>query len=157
MNGEMGASTGQMRLLHVKAKQAGEDHEHIRDRGCRLFGIHSLTELTSDQARQLINDYDELISPPAPVAVLGRGTSFGSLPKFVNKKVAAAPAKPLQSAQIAAAPVVLRNGVPRIGTPPGHGGPSPAAHPSFLMKKKPVHNFDANLKIARDGVEEIPW
>ncbi len=43
MNGEMGASTGQMRLLHVMAKQAGEDHGHIRDRAAIEFGIDSLS------------------------------------------------------------------------------------------------------------------
>jgi hypothetical protein len=45
----------QMRLLHAVARQAGEAHDHIRDRAATLFAIDSLTELSNDQARLLID------------------------------------------------------------------------------------------------------
>jgi hypothetical protein len=45
------AFTGQMRLLHVVAKTAGENRDHIRDRAARMWGLESLKELTMDQGR----------------------------------------------------------------------------------------------------------
>lgn len=133
----IGASPGQMRLLHVKARQLGETHEHIRDRGATEFGIDSLTELTMEQARQVISIYDALIHPPAPVAavVSGRGM-FAGLPKRVTAKAIVQPVQP----------VVVRVSVaPKI---------PPAAPP----KPRVVHNFDPKLQIRRDdGLDQIPW
>jgi hypothetical protein len=105
-----------------------------------------------DQARQLIEIYDALINPPEPPAsmVIGRG-AFAGLPKFHNKKPAPAASKPakLQSAQIAAAE-------PRVTTPSGLKPDLVVQKPTWHLKK-PAHNFDPNLQIQRDGVEEIPW
>jgi hypothetical protein len=132
----IGASPGQMRLLHVKAKQAGESHEHIRDRAATEFGIESLTELTMEQARQLISIYDDLINPPEPVVatVSGRGM-FAGLPKRVAPKAAPAPVQPV--VRVSVAPII------------------PPAPPP---KPRTVHNFDPHLKIRRDdGLDQIPW
>jgi hypothetical protein len=132
----IGASAGQMRLLHVKAKQAGENRDMIRDRGARLWDMTSLTELTMEQARELIEIYDDLINPPEPAApvVMGRG-AFGGLPKRVTPTPAVE--APKHVVRVSVAPKVL-----------------PPAPP----KPRTVHNFDPALKIRRgDGLEEIPF
>ena len=147
------ASTRQMRLLHVVAKTAGENHDHIRGRAARLWGLESLEDLTMDQARQLIEVYNDIINPPEPPAsmVSGRG-AFAGLPKFHNKKPAPAPSKPakLQCAQIAT------ETEPRSLSPSGSKPELTVPKPTWHLKKA-AHNFDPNLKIQRGGVEEIPW
>jgi hypothetical protein len=132
------ASQAQLAMLHAVAKTAaGENHQHIRDRAARMFDLTSLTELTMDQARELIELYQALIKPPEPPApvVMGRG-AFGGLPKKVAAKVAAAVAKPATPS--------AESRVPPRPAPP-------------VAKPRPVHNFDPNLKIVKGGVEEIPW
>ena len=131
----MGASRAQIGLIYALARQIGEGHPHIKDRAARQFDIGSMTELTDDQARRLIQQYQALINPPAPVAAAGR-FNFGGLPKRVAKPAAWAPAKPVTPSAASVAPA----------TAP----PSPV--------KKPVHNFAPSLKVARGGgIEEIPW
>ena len=102
----IGASPGQMRMLHAVAKQAGESHEHIRDRAATEFGIESLTELTMEQARQLISTYNDINHPPEPVVatVSGRG-AFAGLPKRVAPKAARAPVQPV--VRVSVAPKIL--------------------------------------------------
>jgi hypothetical protein len=127
----IGASTAQMRLLHVLARDAGEDHAHIRDRAATEFCIESLTELTDQQARHLIQLYQAILKPPVPVTAVAR-SSFFSLPKLVAKPAAAAPSKP-----VTPAPVALRS------------PPAPV--------KKPANNFDPSLKTQRgQGTRGLP-
>jgi hypothetical protein len=97
----------------------------------------------------LIETYNDIINPPAPPEsmVSGRG-AFAGLPKFHNKKPAPAPSRPAkpQSNRII------------LTAPPDYSSAGPVQKPTFHLKKKPAHNFDPGLKIARgDGVEEIPW
>jgi hypothetical protein len=130
----IGASPAQMRLLHALARDAGEDHAHIRDRAATEFGIESLTELTDQQARQLIQAYQAILTPPVPVTPVAR-TSF-RLPQRIAKPAAAAPSKPVTPSLAA------------LRSPPA----------PVTTVKKAVHNFDPGLKINHEqGLEDIPW
>jgi hypothetical protein len=142
----------------VKAKQAGENHDMIRDRGARLWDLTSLTELTMDQARQLIEIYDDLIKPPepSPPVVMGRG-AFGGLPKRVTPSPAAAPSRPAKVLDypdtelkepvraykdtFSAVPVVKEMlATPRWCTPDGSKPDLVIQNPRSRLKKA-VHNF----------------
>jgi hypothetical protein len=133
----IGASPGQQRLLHAIAREAGEAHDHIRDRAATLFSIDSLTELSSDQARQLIDVYSDIVNPPPPPQPTR--FDFGRLPKRVAQKPAAAASEPAK----AHVPAATRStgGIGRI--PPAVAKPKP-------FKFDPKHGIDPSL-------EEIPW
>jgi hypothetical protein len=132
-------STREMRLLHAIARQAGETHEHIRDRAAALFDLTSLTELSSDQARVLIDSY-----------------------KTIVKKAAALPSKPVAQAvpetPVAPPPSAASRsfgGIGRITT-------GPAPKPTFLLQPKPTRaavptfNPDPHFKIDPE-LAKIPF
>jgi hypothetical protein len=147
------ASPEQMRLVHAIARDAAKErHEDIRDRAARMFGVDSLTELDMDQMRALIDVYAQMLKPePAAPVVMGRG-AFGGLPKRVNPKPAVESPKP---AKLHSTPMLATATDPRWCTPDGSKPDLVVQRPTFHLKK--AHNFDPNLKIARGGVEEIPW
>jgi hypothetical protein len=96
-----------------------------------------------EQARELIEVYNDLIAPqPVKPTVMGRA-SFCGLPKRVAAKPIVAPSRP----------ATMPSAAPRVTTEPM----PPVRYPAHVRAKPPAHNFDPHLEIARGGVEDIPW
>jgi hypothetical protein len=135
-------SPEQMRKLHAVAKQAGEGHDHIRDRAATLWDIGSLKDLDSVQASHLIDVYQAEIEPPkSPAPAPIPRFNFGSLPKRVEKKAAAAASRPVPAAASIHPALVM----PPVGRPV----PSPATN-------KPSRPRRPNIAIDPE-LEKIPW
>jgi hypothetical protein len=153
-------STQQMRLLHAIARQAGETHEHIRDRAAAQFDLTSLTELSSDQARVLIDTYKGIVNPPEPPQPTR--FNFGTLPKRVEKKPAAETPKPVAQA-VPAPPIAPQpSAASRSSGGIGQFTTGPAPKPTFHLQPKPSRapvpsfNPDPYFKIDPE-LAKIPW
>lgn len=96
-------SIGQMRLLHVLAKQSGISHDELSASAGKMFGVGSLNDLDWEQAGEMIDGLQPAGAKPMPEEPKAIRPIYARFPRLdeMRKKRSAATATPPRPPEIA--------------------------------------------------------